>query len=111
MDKLHLMAVYVAVAEAEGFAAGARRLGLSPPAVTRAISNLENNLGIKLLNRTTRYVRCTEAGERYLTDVKNILSQVQTANDAAAGINATPRGHLTVTAPVMFGRMYVTWSN
>ncbi len=107
MDKLHLMTVYVAVAEEEGFAAGARRLGLSPPAVTRAISSLENDLGIKLLNRTTRYVRCTEAGERYLIDVKNILSQVQIANDAAAGVNATPRGHLTVTAPVMFGRMYV----
>jgi len=107
MDKLHLMTVYVAVAEEEGFAAGARRLGMSPPAVTRAISTLENDLGVKLLNRTTRYVRCTEAGVRYLNDVKNILHDVQTANDAASGINATPQGHLTVTAPVMFGRMYV----
>ena len=75
MDKLHLMTVYVAVAEEEGFAAGARRLKMSPPAVTRAISTLENNLGVKLLDRTTRYVRCTEAGVRYLNDAKDIFSE------------------------------------
>ncbi len=107
MDKLHLMMVYVAVAEEEGFSAGARRLKMSPPAVTRAISALENNLGVKLLNRTTRYVKCTEAGVCYLNDAKKILHEVQTADDAAAGINATPKGHLAITAPVMFGRMYV----
>lgn len=107
IDKLHLMAVYVAVAEEEGFAAGARHLGVSPPAVTRAISTLENDLGVKLLNRTTRHVRCTEAGVRYLNDVKSILREVQIADDAAAGINATPQGHLTITAPVMFGRMFI----
>jgi len=107
MDKLHLMTVYIAVAEEEGFAAGARRLGMSPPAVTRAIATLENNLGVKLLNRTTRYVRCTDAGVRYLTDAKNILHEVQAADESAAGINATPQGQLVVTAPVMFGRMYI----
>lgn len=107
MDKLHLMTVFVAVAEEEGFASGARRLGMSPPAVTRAISALENNLAVKLLNRTTRFVKCTEAGLRYLNDAKNILHEVQIADDAAAGINATPKGKLVVTAPVLFGRMYV----
>ena len=68
MDRLHLMNVFVAVAETGGFAAGARRLGISPPAVTRAVASLEENLGVKLLNRTTRYVRATEAGLRYLED-------------------------------------------
>jgi len=107
MDRLHLMTVYVAVAEAEGFAAGARRLGMSPPAVTRAVAALEDDLGVKLLNRTTRYVRATEAGLRYLEDARRIIAQVQEANEAAAGINAEPRGHLAITAPVMFGQMYV----
>jgi len=107
MDQLHLMQVYVAVAEEEGFAAGARKLGLSPPAVTRAIAALEQKLKVKLLNRTTRYVRTTESGERYLIDARRILHEVQIANEAAVGINAKPRGRLAVTAPVLFGKMFV----
>lgn len=107
MDQYHLMKVYVAVAEAEGFAPAARRLKLSPPAVTRAIATLEAQLKVRLLNRTTRHVRMTEAGERYLVDSRRILMDVQTANDAAAGINAMPTGRLSVTAPVLFGRIFV----
>ncbi len=107
MDQLHLMKVYVAVAEEQGFAAGARRLAMSPPAVTRAVAALEENLGVKLLNRTTRFVRTTESGARYLEDARRILGQVQLANEAAAGINADPAGNLVVTAPVMFGQMFV----
>lgn len=107
MDRLHLMTVFVAVAEEESFAAGARRLGMSPPAVTRAISALEERLGVKLLNRTTRYVRVTDAGSRYLDDARRIIGEMDEADEAAAGINAEPRGHLAVTAPVMFGRLFV----
>ncbi len=107
MDRLHLMTVFVAVAEEESFAAGARRLGMSPPAVTRAISALEDRLGVKLLNRTTRYVRVTDAGSRYLDDCRRIIQETDEADEAAAGINAEPRGHLAVTAPVMFGRLFV----
>jgi DNA-binding transcriptional LysR family regulator len=107
MDRLYLMTVYVAVAEEQGFAAGARRLGMSPPAVTRAVAALEERLGVKLLDRTTRHVRVTEAGQRYLDDARRIIAEVDEADDAVAGINAAPRGHLTVTAPMLFGRMYV----
>ncbi len=107
MDRFHLMNVFVAVAEAEGFAAGARRLRMSPPAVTRAVAALEERLGVKLLNRTTRYVRATEAGQRYLDDARRILSEVDAADETAAGINAEPRGQLAVTAPVLFGRLFV----
>lgn len=107
MDKLHLMTVFVAVAEEEGFAAAARRLAMSPPAVTRAIAALEARLSVKLLNRSTRFVRVTEAGQRYLEDVRRIIADVEAADEATAGINAEPRGHLTVTAPVMFGKMFV----
>jgi DNA-binding transcriptional LysR family regulator len=101
------MNVFVAVAEEEGFAAGARRLRMSPPAVTRAVAALESRLGIKLLNRTTRYVRATDAGQRYLEDARRILADADAADEAAAGVNADPRGRLAVTAPVLFGRMFV----
>lgn len=107
MDRLHLMAVFVAVAEEKGFAAAARRLRMSPPAVTRAIAALEERLAVKLLNRTTRHVRVTEPGQRYLEDARRILTAADAADEAAAGINAEPRGHLTVTAPALFGRMFV----
>lgn len=107
MDRFHQLQVYVAVAEEEGFAAAARRLQLSPPAVTRAVAALEDTLGVKLLDRTTRHVRATEAGERYLEDSRQVLASLEAADEAAAGINAEPRGHLAVTAPVMFGRLFV----
>ncbi|OGT55864.1 MAG: LysR family transcriptional regulator [Gammaproteobacteria bacterium RIFCSPHIGHO2_12_FULL_63_22] len=107
MDRFHLMAVFVAVAEEEGFAAAARRLRMSPPAVTRAIAFLEERLGVRLLTRTTRLVRITDAGARYLEDARRILLEADEADEAAAGINATPRGHLAVTAPVLFGKTYV----
>lgn len=107
MDRLHLMTVFVAVAEEEGFAAAARRLTMSAPAVTRAIASLEARLGVKLLNRSTRFVRVTEAGQRYLEDARRIIADVEAADEAAAGINAEPRGQLTVTAPVLFGKMFV----
>lgn len=107
MDRFTEMQVFVAVAECEGFAAGARKLKISPPAATRAVADLEHRLGVKLFNRTTRYVRATDAGQRYLDDAKRILAQVAEADEAAIGINAAPRGHLVITAPVLFGRMYV----
>lgn len=107
MDRLHLMTVFVAVAEEESFAGGARRLGMSPPAVTRAVAALEERLGVKLLNRTTRFVRATEAGQRYLDDARRIIGEVDEADEAAAGINAEPRGHLAVTAPALFGKLFV----
>lgn len=107
MDRFHLMNVFVAVAEEQGFAGGARRLGLSPPAVTRAIAALEHRLGVKLLNRTTRFVRLTDAGARYLESARRLLSEIDEADEAAAGIHATPRGELAVTAPVLFGSLYV----
>ena len=101
------MRVFVAVAEGQGFAPAARRLGMSPPAVTRAVSALEDRIGTRLLHRTTRIVRLTEAGTRFLADCKRILGEIEEAEASAAGSHAEPRGHLAITAPVMFGRMYV----
>jgi DNA-binding transcriptional LysR family regulator len=107
MDQIHLMKVFVAVGELESFAAAARRLDISPAAVTRAVSALEDMLGVKLLLRTTRSVRLTQAGGRYLEDTRHILASISEANEAAAGINATPKGELAVTAPILFGKKFV----
>lgn len=107
MDRFEAMRTFVAVAEAEGFAAGARRLGQSPPAVTRAVAALESRLGVRLLTRTTRIVRLTEAGVRYLTDCRRILAELDEADAAAAGLPGALRGPLAITASAMFGRVFV----
>jgi DNA-binding transcriptional LysR family regulator len=101
------MTVFIAVVETEGFSSAARKLHLSAPAVTRAIAELEIRLGVKLLNRTTRYVRVTEAGHKYYQDAKQIVTLADEAEDAVVGNNAEPRGHMTITASVLFGRLYV----
>ena len=80
---------------------------MSPPSVTRAIAALEDRLGVKLFTRTTRYVRVTDAGQRYLEDARRIINEVDEADEAVVGINAEPRGYLAVTAPILFGRMFV----
>ncbi len=107
MDRFHEMQVFVAVAEAEGFAAAARRLDTSPPSVTRAIAAMEERIGTQLLARTTRSLHLTEAGQRYLEDCRRILAELGEAEEAAAGSYSIPCGQLTVTAPVLFGELYV----
>lgn len=107
MDRLDTLRVFITVAEEAGFAAAARRLSLSPPAVTRAISALEERIGTRLLHRTTRTVRLTEAGRRFLADCKRILGELEEAEASAAGSQTELRGQLTVTASMMFGRLYV----
>ncbi len=107
MDHLDGLRAFVAVAELQGFAAAARRLGLSPPAITRAISGLEQRLGVVLLLRSTRSVRLTDTGERFLQDCRRILGDLDEAEAAAAGVQREARGLLTITAPQMFGRLHV----
>ncbi len=107
MDRLQAMAVFVAVAEEQGFAPAARRLAMSPPVVTRAIAALEERIGARLLHRTTRSVRLTDAGTRYLEDCRRILSEIDEAEEAAAGSHREPRGQLAITASVLFGHRYV----
>jgi DNA-binding transcriptional LysR family regulator len=101
------MEAFIAVAEEEGFAPAAKRLGMSPPAVTRAIVALEEHLGARLFRRTTRVVRLTEAGARFLADCRRILAELAEAEASAAGAHTEPRGQIAVTAPAMFGRLFV----
>lgn len=108
LDKLHLIQVFVAVVEAQSFAGAARKLGISPPVVTRAIGELEAQLGARLLTRTTRVVRVTEAGARYADDCRRILGELAEADESVRGLHSAPRGRLAVTAPVLFGALHVT---
>jgi DNA-binding transcriptional LysR family regulator len=107
MDQIQLMRVFVSVAQTQSFAGASRQLNMSPPTVTRAIANLEEHLAVKLFTRTTRHVRVTDAGNRYLEDVKCILDDIKLADESVRGINATPQGKISVTAPVLFGQQYV----
>ncbi|MCJ2028752.1 LysR family transcriptional regulator [Methylobacterium sp. J-043] len=107
MDRLQGMRVFVRVAESGGFAGAGRALGMSPAAVTRAVAALEAAIGARLFIRTTRSVKLTEAGGRYLEDCRRILAEIAEAEATAAGSAATPSGVLTLTAPVQFGRLYV----
>lgn len=107
MDRLQAMRVFVKVVETGGFAEAARKLYMSPPAVTRAIASLEHAIGARLLTRTTRSVKLTDAGQRYFADCQRILTDLADAEAAAAGSYATPSGTLAITAPVLFGQMHV----
>ena len=108
MDKLSAMAIFVAVVDEGGFASAARKLQISPPVVTRAITELEESMGVRLLSRTTRVVRVTDVGARYAIDCRRILADVADSETSATGTHAAPRGRLVVTSSVMFGAMYVT---
>jgi DNA-binding transcriptional LysR family regulator len=107
VDRWQAMRIFVRVAEAGSFAEAARKLYMSPPAVTRAVAALEGAIGARLLVRTTRSVKLTEPGQRYLADCQRLLADLADAEAAAAGSYATPSGTLTVTAPVLFGQMHV----
>lgn len=95
------------VAEAESFADAGRQLHMSPPAVTRIVSALEEVIGTRLLARTTRSVKLTEAGAQYFADCQRLLADLSEAEAIAAGAYGKPTGTLTVTTSAMFGTMFV----
>lgn len=108
MDHLQSLSIFTAVADEEGFAAAARALGLSPPVVTRAVQALEDRLGVRLFDRTTRSVSLTETGRGYYADCQRILGDLEEADRRAAGLHSAPRGRVIVTASSLFGRKIVT---
>lgn len=108
MDRLHELEVFVAVADAGSFAKAGTRLRLSPPAVTRAVASLEERLGARVFQRTTRSLAITEVGRRYLESARRILADLETAGKEAVGEAAEPQGHLVVTTSVTFGRSVLT---
>jgi DNA-binding transcriptional LysR family regulator len=107
MDRLDAMSTFLTVCDAEGFAPAARRLGVSPSAATRQVAKLEKALGVRLFERTTRSIRLTEPGVRYLERVRRILAEVDEASEIVRDRRDAPRGRLSVAAPLMFGRLHV----
>ncbi|UGA42486.1 LysR family transcriptional regulator [Bradyrhizobium quebecense] len=108
MDRIDAMQAFVAVADLEGFAPAARKLGLSPSAITRLIAALEERLGARLLQRTTRQVTLTDAGSRYLERARRIFADVEEAEDAVESERTRPEGRLVISAPFGFGRLHVS---
>lgn len=108
MDRLEAMQVLLSVADAGSFSAAARHLGMPLTTVSRKITELESHLATRLLIRTTRRLSLTEAGAAYVAACRKIIGEVDEAERAATGEYATPRGELSVTAPVVFGRLHVT---
>src|SRR5581483_8873465 len=108
MDRIDAMQAFLAVADLEGFAPAARKLKLSPSAVTRLIASLEEHLGARLLQRTTRSVALTDAGARYLARVRRILADVEEAEASIKDERTRPSGRLVVSAPIGFGRLHVS---
>jgi DNA-binding transcriptional LysR family regulator len=102
MDRLHSMRVFSRVIDAGSFAAAARELNLSPAVVTRLIADLEEHLGARLINRTTRRLSLTDTGELYLERVRHVLTEVEEAEALASAATAEPRGHLRVLTPPAF---------
>ena len=103
LDRIDAIKAFVTAIDAGSLSGAARRLGRSPAAITRTIAFLEAELGVELLHRTTRALRLSDAGERYVIACRRILADFEEANLVAAGAHAVPHGLLTVTAPVMFG--------
>lgn len=102
------MRAFVAVADLKGFAPAARKLGVSASGVTRLIAALEDHVGVRLLQRTTRSVMLTDVGARYLQRTRQILADIEEAEQSAQAERTRPSGRLIVSAPVGFGRIHVT---
>lgn len=107
MDKLRTLKTFICVAEYASFAEAGRRLKMSPTTVSRAIAALEDDLGIQLLRRTTRSVRLTDEGAHFLERCRTGIAEIDGAYDMIRSGRSMPSGTLTVTAPVMFGRLHV----
>lgn len=102
MDRLHSMRVFSRVIDEGSFAGAARQLNLSAAVVTRLVADLEEHLGARLINRTTRRLALTDTGELYLERVRQILTEVEEAEALASAATSEPRGHLRVLAPPAF---------
>jgi len=103
MDRIDAMKVFVTALDAGSLAGAGRTLGRSPAAVGRAVTFLEEHVGVQLLHRTTRLMKPSEAGKRYADACRRMLTDLKEADILAAGERSTPRGTLTLSAPVISG--------
>lgn len=107
MDKLKAMETFVRIVESGSLTAAAGALGCSLTSVVRSLATLEGALHTRLLNRTTRRIALTDEGREYFERCRRVLAEVAEAENALSARQAKPEGRLTITAPVMFGRLHV----
>ena len=108
MDTLDGMKTVVAVVEAGSFTAACDRLGISKALVSKYVGEVENSLGVRLFNRSTRRVVLTEAGQRYYEQVVPLLEEVDALVDNVSGVQSDPKGLLRVSVPQTFGEMVLS---
>ena len=106
-DRLRELEVFSEIAASGSLAEAGRRLNISPPAVTRILAGLEERLGVRLVQRTTRHLNLTEAGLRFLEAANRLLSELEDAEREAVGAGGMPQGRVAITAPTSFGRLAV----
>ncbi len=107
MDRLNAMATLLAAVEGGSLSAASRKLGMPLATVSRKVSDLETHLKAKLVNRTSRHLTLTDAGRSYVAACKRILEDIGEAERAATGEYSAPRGDLTISASIVFGRLHV----
>src|SRR3546814_3918235 len=100
MARRDAMEIFAVVGECGGFAAAARRLGVSKSAVSKQVARLEDRLGVRLLNRTTRRLSLTEAGATFYAACRRVLEEAETAERAVSNLSTAPRGVLKLNAPI-----------
>jgi DNA-binding transcriptional LysR family regulator len=105
MDKINSLRAFVKVVELGSFSEAGRTLRLSRSAISKYVSELEQDLGVQLLNRTTRHASATENGQAYFERALTILADLDAADQAVAQAQSTPRGLLRVNAPMSFGTL------
>ncbi|MGO4135979.1 LysR family transcriptional regulator [Rhizobium brockwellii] len=107
MDRLSELEAFLAVVEAGGFTAAARRTGTSQPAVSKAIGALEDRLGVALFNRSTRNVTLTDQGQRYFDRMKPLLEEIDDANREVIGSAVDMSGSIRIAVPTTLGRLHI----
>lgn len=107
MDRLEAMSILMTVVDAGSLSAAGRRLGIPLATVSRKVSDLESHLGTRIFNRSNRNLAPTDAGLAYIAACRRILDDVDEAERVASGEFRTPKGEMTITAPIVFGRLHV----
>ncbi|MBW7963636.1 LysR family transcriptional regulator [Bradyrhizobium sp. CCBAU 45384] len=107
MDRLEAMSIVLQTVEKGSLTGAAKALNMPLPTLSRKLSDLEAYLGTKLLQRSTRKLTLTDAGQSYVASIKRIMEEIEEVERAASSEYTTPRGELVLTAPLLFGQMYI----
>ncbi|QXN25352.1 LysR family transcriptional regulator [Shewanella putrefaciens] len=107
MEHFSALPIFVTVVECGSFSAAGQKLGLSKSAISKRITQLEQHLGIQLLQRTTRSLSLTDAGARYFEYIRPAVQLTQEGLDAISELQQTPKGNLRISVPMVFGRLYI----